>query len=101
MCHKKAVAVCQNNDFACIIWQPVEVAIYHISSNLGTEKILKVCLVSKMHKGVRSFQYEAFLLEALYNWTNIQVGGKSINKNNGYKMLVLQNFKKQNFLEIT
>lgn len=54
-----------------------------------------------MHKGVRSFQYEAFLLEALHNWTNIQVREKSINKNNGYKMLVLQNFKKQNFLEIT
>lgn len=54
-----------------------------------------------MHEGVRSFQYEVFLLEALHNWINTQVRGKSINKNNGYKMLVLENFKKQNFLEIT
>lgn len=34
----------------------------------------------KMYEGVRSFQYEAFLLEALHNWTNIQDREKSINK---------------------
>lgn len=38
MCHKNAAAVCQNNDFGCIIWEPVEVAIYHVSSKLGPEK---------------------------------------------------------------
>lgn len=53
-----------------------------------------------MRKGVRSFQYEVFLLEALHNWTNIQIIEKSINKNNEYKMSVLENFKNQSFLEI-